>query len=99
MLARQQAAGERVVGDHPDALLGAQRQQLALDLTEQQVVAGLDAVEPGRPEHLAAPERPSHLVGEEVGAADVAHLAGVDQVVEGCSVSSIGVLGSGAWSW
>ena len=45
VLAGEQPARDRVVRDHPDALLRAQRQQLALDLAEEQVVARLHRVE------------------------------------------------------
>ena len=45
VLAGEQAAGDRVVGDDADALLAAQRQELAFDLAEEQVVAGLDGIE------------------------------------------------------
>ena len=83
VLARQQAAGDRVVRDHPESLLRAQREELALNLAEQQVVAGLHRVEAHQAARLAPAERPRHLVGQEVGAADVADLAGVDEVVEG----------------
>ena len=83
MLSREQPAGDRVVGDDADALLAAEREHLPLDLAEEQVVAGLDGVEAGQPERLAAADGPHQLVGQEVRAADVADLALVDEIVEG----------------
>ena len=99
VLAGEQAAGDRVVGNHPDALLAAEREQLALELAEQQVVARLHAVEARQAAQLAAAERAGHLVGEVVRAADVAGLAGAHHVSSARSVSSIGVSGSEWWSW
>ena len=82
VLARQHAARDRVVRDHADALFEAEREHLAFELAEQQVVAGLHGVEPREAAHLAAAERAREVVGEEVRTADVAHLAGADEVVE-----------------
>ena len=82
VLAGQHAAGDRVVGDDADAVLRAERQQLPLDLAEQQVVAGLHGVEAGQPEGLAAADGPRHLIGQEVRAAGVADLALAHQVVQ-----------------
>ena len=83
VLSRQQAARDRVVGNDADAFLAAERQHLPLDLAEEQVVAGLDGVEPGQAERLAPADGPHQLIGEEVRAADVADLALMDEVVEG----------------
>ena len=82
MLAREQPARDRVVGNHAQPLFRAQREQLALDLAEEQVVAGLHGVEPRQPQELAAPQRARHLVGVVVRAADVTRLARPDHVVE-----------------
>ena len=41
VLPREQAAGDRVVGDDSDTFLAAEREHLTFDLAEQQVVAGL----------------------------------------------------------
>ena len=82
MLAGEQAAGDRIVGDHADLLLGAQREQLALDLPVEEVVAGLHRVQARQAEQLASPERARDLIREEIRAADVARLAGADHVVE-----------------
>ena len=82
MLAAEEPAGERVVRDDGDVLLGAQRQQLALVLTEQQVVSRLHADEAGRAQHLGAPDAASQLVSEEVAAPDVANLAAAHHIVE-----------------
>jgi hypothetical protein len=41
VLASQQTAGERIIRNDAEALLERQRQQFALDLAEQQTVAGL----------------------------------------------------------
>src|SRR5207245_7506148 len=82
MLAREQAAGDRVVRDNAQTFLGAQREQLALDLAEEQVVAGLHALEARQTDVLAAPERAGDLIREVVRAADVARLAGAHDIVE-----------------
>src|SRR5439155_3258100 len=82
MLAREQAARDRVVRDHAQTFLGAQREELALELAEEQVVAGLHAVEARQTEVLAAPERAGDLIREVVRAADVARLARAHDVVE-----------------
>jgi hypothetical protein len=52
VLAGEQAAGEGIVRDHRDLLLGAQRQQVALEGAEQQVVARLDRVDAHQALHL-----------------------------------------------
>src|SRR5215468_861291 len=49
MLAREQAARDRVVRDHAQTFLGAEREELALDLAEEQVVARLYTVKATRP--------------------------------------------------
>src|SRR5207237_708811 len=87
MLAREQAARDRVVRDHAQTFLGAQREELALDLAEEQVVAGLHAVEARQTEVLAAPERAGDLIREVVRAADVARLGAAD----GAEVAADGV--------
>src|SRR5215472_1917888 len=58
VLAGQQPAGDRVVGDDADALLAAVREHLPLDLPEQQVVARLYAVEAGQPQRLGPADGP-----------------------------------------
>src|SRR5213080_3611231 len=80
--AGEEAARDRVVRDHAQAFLGAERKQLALDLAEEQVVARLHAVEAGQTEVIAAPERAGDLIREVVRAADVARLARAHDVVE-----------------
>jgi hypothetical protein len=82
VLARQQAARDRVVGDDAHAFLEAEREHFPFDLAEEQVVAGLHAVQPRQPERLGAPDRPYQLVGQEVRAAGVPDLAGVDQIIQ-----------------
>src|SRR4030095_8337300 len=54
MLPRQKAARERVVGDHAEPFFLTEREQIALGLAEEQVVAGLDAVPPRHAEQVAA---------------------------------------------
>src|SRR5215831_8930288 len=83
VLAGQQAAGDRVVGDDADALLAAVREHFPLDLAEEQVVPRLYAVEAGQPQRLGPADGSHELIDEEVRAADVADLPLVDQVVEG----------------
>jgi hypothetical protein len=48
---------------------------------------------------LAASERARDLIREVVRAADVAGLAGERDIVERAPGSSIGIDGSGWWSW
>src|SRR4051794_23509154 len=62
VLPGQQPAGQRVVRDYADAFLLAQRQQLALDLAEQEVVAGLHRIEPHQRSRLATADGASDLV-------------------------------------
>jgi hypothetical protein len=79
---RRAGPSDRVVGDHPNLFLLAQREQLALDLTEEKVVAGLHRVQARKAEELAASERAGDLIREEVRAAHVARLAGADHVIQ-----------------
>ena len=83
VLTGQQAARDRVAGKDADALLGAEREHLLLDLAGERVIAGLDGVEAGQAERLAAADGPHQLIGQEVRAAGVADLSLVDQAVEG----------------
>src|SRR5262249_37656602 len=82
VLAGQEAARQRVVRDHADALVAAQGQKLRLDVAEEEVVARLDAVEPGQAEPGADPPPQRRLPGGGVRAADVAPLARADEVVD-----------------
>lgn len=82
VLSGEEAPGEGVVRDDADTLLGAQRKELAFDFAEEEVVAGLDGIEACGPENLAAADGAGDLVGEEVGAADVADFARADEVIE-----------------
>src|ERR1700729_1653541 len=83
VLARQQPAGDGVVGNDADTFLAAEREHLPLDLAEEQVIAGLDGVEAGQVERLASADGSYQLIGQEVRAADVADLSLMDKVVEG----------------
>jgi len=82
VLAGQQATGQGVVGNHRQPFLGAERQQVALEAAEQQVVARLHRGEGGQVPGLAAPEGARHLGGRPVGDADVAGLARLRHPVE-----------------
>jgi hypothetical protein len=76
------SAGDRVVGDHADAVAFAQREQLELVASVQQVVARLHGVEARGAEHLAAADGSGELPRREVGTAHVADLPLLDDVVE-----------------
>ncbi|MNT00616.1 hypothetical protein D3C72_1350530 [compost metagenome] len=82
VLAGEQAAGQRVVGNHAQALFGRERQQLALDLAEQQAVARLHRHEAREPVQLGLAQRARQAVGQEVRHADVARAARLDDDVE-----------------
>src|SRR5262245_32997124 len=71
VLAGEEAAGQRVVGDDADPLVAAQREQLRLDLAVEQVVARLDAVETSQSETGAVSDGEREEPGGVVGAADV----------------------------
>jgi hypothetical protein len=83
VLAREQPTGDRVVGNDADALFGAEGEELTFDLAEQKVVARLYRVEAHEVAGLAPAERPRHLVRQEIGTADIADLARMDEVVQG----------------
>ena len=83
VLSGEQPTRERVVRDHADPLFLAQREQLPLDLAEQQVVARLHRLEAHEVARLAPPDRARQPVREEVRAPDVARLPGPDDGVEG----------------
>ena len=82
VLARQQAAGQRVVGDDADPLLARQRQQIALERAEEEVVARLDRADPGPAPQLGPPDGAGDLVGRPVGDPNVASLAGADHGIQ-----------------
>ena len=82
VLAGEQAAGERVVRDHAEPVRLAERQQFALDLAKEQVVARLHGVKARHAQDLAPAQRARHPPGGEVRATDVARLARAHDVVE-----------------
>jgi hypothetical protein len=82
VLAREQAAGDGVVGDDGDPLLQAQGEELTLDLAEEQVVTGLHRVEPDQAPRLAATDGASHAVGQPVRHAGIPGLAAPHHRVE-----------------
>ena len=52
MLAGEKPAGQRVIGNDGDAFFPAERQQVALEGPEEQIVAGLGGGDPGQALHL-----------------------------------------------
>ena len=82
VLAGQEAAGERVVGDDADALVAAERQQVGFDIAPEDVIARLVAVEAGEAGLIGRGERQPQLPGAVVGRAGVADFAPAAQVVE-----------------
>src|SRR5262245_56794339 len=72
---RQESARQRKIADHADALLAAQRLELALVLAALvQVVVRLHALVAWVVVHLADLKRLCKTLGAEVGRADRAHL-------------------------
>src|SRR5262245_12557376 len=84
VLAREEAAAERGVGDDADRLLEAERLELALVLVaEDEVVLGLDRLVAHVGAPVALPERARQPPRVVVRGADVAHLALTHALVEG----------------
>src|SRR5690606_20874364 len=80
VLAREHAGGERAPADHAKALGVAGGKDLALDVAADEVVEVLR-----RDQRLVVPERgdavgAGDLPGIEIGAAEIANLAGTDEV-------------------
>ena len=82
VLAREKAAGQRVVDDHADSLVATKWQQLGLDVAVKDVVPWLEAIVPGKSMQCAGAQGQGKLPGGIVRAADVTHLTGTDQVVK-----------------
>ena len=76
------APRERAPRDHPDVLLLAERQHLALLLAVGEAVVVLHRREPFEVQRIAGVEGLRELVGPHRRAADVAHLIPADGVVE-----------------
>ena len=83
VFAGQQAAGQRAPADQPEALVGARRQYLALDVAADQVVQVLTAAEPLEPLTLRHGVGFDQLPGVEVAAPDVADPPLAHEVVQG----------------
>jgi hypothetical protein len=84
VLARQEAAPERGIGDHPHALLEAERLELALVLVaEHQVVLGLERLVARVAVLVALPQRAGEPPSDVVRATDVTNLPLAHEVVEG----------------
>src|SRR5262249_17585819 len=81
--AAQKTARQRVVGDDAQTLIAAERQQLALDLAVEQVVARLHAVEAGPTVTGTVANRERDLPRWIVRTAEVADRAGANQILEG----------------
>src|ERR671921_1032636 len=82
VLASEKASSEWAPRDHAQPFLTAGREYLVLDVAHDEGVLGLDAVEAGKPFTLAHAEGFLYLPAGKVGAADVADLARVHQIVE-----------------
>src|SRR5262249_34570181 len=83
VLAGQEAARERRVGNDADMLLETERLQLSLVLiAEHEVVLRLDRFVADVAPRVALPERPREAPGVIVRGADVADLALADEIVE-----------------
>src|SRR6185369_669718 len=78
----QHAARERKVVRHADAVLDAERLETLFDVAVQQVVVVLRRDELREAVLLRREMRLAQLPREQVGRADVAHLAGAHQVVQ-----------------
>jgi hypothetical protein len=75
VLSGKQPSGERIVWNDRKPFLFTKREQFALDLAKQQVVAWLHRDEPGQVQRLASAQRPGDAPSRIVRAADVARLA------------------------
>ena len=95
-LTGEKAAGQRAPHQQAEALVADQRNRVALDVAAGQRVVGLRALEPLETAPLRHAERLHQLPRFEVRAADVAHLAGADQVGQGAQRLVDGRLGVGA---
>src|SRR5439155_17495276 len=82
VLAGEQATPDRAPRDDREAVGLRHRQQLALDAAVEQVVWRLLADEAVEAKLLRHPQRLDELPRRVRAAADVAHLAGADQIVE-----------------
>ena len=84
IFAGQEAAGQRAVGDDADAISPADLGHLALEFAAvYQVVMRLERIVARQVVHLRGPDGLGQAPGGVVGAAQVTHLALVDQVVQG----------------
>src|SRR5919112_893451 len=82
VLASEKAPSEWAPRDHAQPFLMADREYLVFDVAHEEGVLGLDAVEAGKPFTLAHADGFFYLPAGKVGAADVADLARVHQIVE-----------------
>jgi len=82
VLTSEHSSGQRIVGDDPQALGLAQRQDLALDGPVQRVVHWLDADKACPMAPLRGPQELAQLPGSQVRAAQIAHLALAHHVVQ-----------------
>jgi AraC family transcriptional regulator len=83
VLAGEQPSGERAPDQHPEPLVEGDRDQLRLSVARLERVVDLLADELLEPPPVGDPQRLHQLPPREVRRADVAHLAGGDQGVEG----------------
>ncbi len=81
-LPRQHPRGERAPRDDADAFLGRQREVLALDRPDEQVVLRLERHESAPPVPVGERQRLHQPVRPEVRRPDVKHLPGAHEVVE-----------------
>src|SRR5208282_5714010 len=82
VFSREKSAGQREVGQDADAELAACGDQFALDAAIEQVVLVLRGDVRGESAAARDPMRVDRLPGGEVAMADVADLAGANQIVE-----------------
>ena len=83
MLAGQKPASKRIIRNHANTLFTTQGKEFVLDFTEQHIIARLNTVEARQTELVALPQGQGQTPGLKIRAANVAHLALMNQVVQG----------------
>src|SRR5262249_5662932 len=82
VLAGQQAAGEREVGQYPQSECLGRRNERALDVAHEQAVSALTGHYPGKPVPTRRGLRFDDLLRRQIRAAEEAHLALPHQIIE-----------------
>src|SRR6266581_4743506 len=78
----EDTARERIVGNHPDALIGGQGKQFGLDVAEEKIVARLHAIEARDVQCVTRPQCFTEQPGGIVRAADIEYLTTANEIVQ-----------------